>query len=484
MRTLAVAAVTGVMRPAAVIEAAPPEMLARAVRLADLRGHGDATVLLLVHLSRHAPALLAKTFPQIVTTGDRLRAFVRCLRSGEAGRTSLGTRPKALVRDWIDRASLADLLLANIGSDPSLGDIIRMVHPRPTTPERVALYRWIIGRRTDTANLPKELQAFLAFRDDLAGDPPDVPLELFLPLKQPDRPWAGLDPAQWAIVARRLPVGDLIRRANLLHRKGAFTDPATLNWAVARLADAAAISATGLGPVRLFALLRALDADAPEALRTAMTNTVESALGAAPATSGAFILCGNVSSIMTRRATDAPKGAVTALHCHEALDLLTAALTRGNRAARFLAYGDTVGDIARPAEGPIPSRAKSLDALRHGASHAAIPLAALAGLKKPVGAIVLVTANAASGWIPAEAAAMVTAWQRIRAHNPQARLLVLRLRPDIPTHQPVILPDGPGVLHLTGFSDAVLDRIRDFLAGRDETDYLTEDDQPPGGMRG
>ena len=478
------AAVTGIRPDLVVIEAVPPQALARAVLLAEQRGHLDVAVWLLAHLSRLAPTLFAQTFPRIVTTGDRLRNVVRCLRSGAAGRRSLGSRPKALVRDWIDRASLGELLLANIGSDPSLGDILCMVHPRPATPERAALYRWILGRRTDPESLPKELQAFLAFRRNPVGNPPDVPLDLFLPIKQPDRPWAGLDPAQWAMIARRLPVADLVRRLNLLHRKGAFTDPATLTWAVSRLSDAAAIRAAGLGPVRLFALLRAMDADAPEALRNALAKAVETALDATPASTGAFVLCGNVSSIMTRRATDVPRGAITALHCHEALDLLTAALTRGNRAARLMPYGDTAGEIIRATDGPIPTRAKSLDALRHGDSHAAVPLAALARMKKPVDTIVIVTANAASGWVPAEAEAMTDAWQRIRAHNPKARLLLLRMRPDIPTHQPVLLPEGPGVTSLTGFSDAVLDRIRDFLAGRDETDYLTEDDQTPGGMRG
>lgn len=484
LAVLACAAAGGEAPPRDVIDAVPPDALARATLLAHRRGHDDMATLLLAHLSRRAPDLFARTFPQTITTGDRLRALVRHLRSGAAGRTSLGSRPKAMLRDWIDRATVGDLLLAAIGTAPSLADIIRMVHPRPATPERAALYRWLIGRRTDPATLPAELQALLAFRANPAGDPPDLPLDLFLPVTQYDTPWQGLAPAQWATIARRLPVADLARRANLLHRKGAFTDPDTLARAAARLSDPAAIRAAGLGPVRLFALLRALDADAPAALQAAMQTAALAALDAAPATTGAFLLCADASMAMTRRATAARRGAITALHGHEALDLLTAALTRGNRDARLMPFTDTAFDITRPTEGPLPTRAKSLAVLRKGGSNAAIPLMALAKMRKTIDTIVLVTANTAWGGTVTDKDAMATAWQRIRAHNPRARLLCLRLRPDMPEPLPLTLPDGPDVLHLTGFSDAVLDRIRDFLAGRDETAYLTGDDATPGGMRG
>ena len=43
------------------------------------------------------------------------------------------------MRDWLERATDAELLAASVGNDPSLGDIIRMVHPKPGTEARAAL---------------------------------------------------------------------------------------------------------------------------------------------------------------------------------------------------------------------------------------------------------------------------------------------------------------------------------------------------------
>jgi len=34
-------------------------------------------------------------------------------------------------------------LSAAVGNDPSLADVLKMVHPKPATPERAALYAWL-----------------------------------------------------------------------------------------------------------------------------------------------------------------------------------------------------------------------------------------------------------------------------------------------------------------------------------------------------
>ncbi len=83
-----------------------------------------------------------------------LRNLVQVARSGQTGRKSLGVAPKAMVQDWLNAASDRALLQANIGSNPSLADMIRMVHPKPASPTREALFAWIMGRPANLARLP------------------------------------------------------------------------------------------------------------------------------------------------------------------------------------------------------------------------------------------------------------------------------------------------------------------------------------------
>ena len=62
------------------------------------------------------------------------------------GRKSLGSAPKRLVREWLDARDPATLSKANVGQDPSLADIVKMVHPKPKDATREALFGYFIGR--------------------------------------------------------------------------------------------------------------------------------------------------------------------------------------------------------------------------------------------------------------------------------------------------------------------------------------------------
>ena len=48
--------------------------------------------------------LLAEIFPRVIDNGKMVRNFVQIMRSGVTGRKSLGSAPKRLVRQWLDRA--------------------------------------------------------------------------------------------------------------------------------------------------------------------------------------------------------------------------------------------------------------------------------------------------------------------------------------------------------------------------------------------
>jgi 60 kDa SS-A/Ro ribonucleoprotein len=119
---------------AEVLEAAKavdPLFVAKAAVFARSRGAmKDMPALLTAYLTLADLDLAVPVFGRVIDNGRMLRNFVQIMRSGAVGRKSLGTRPKRLVQNWLERASIRTLMHAATGNDPSLADIVRMVHPK------------------------------------------------------------------------------------------------------------------------------------------------------------------------------------------------------------------------------------------------------------------------------------------------------------------------------------------------------------------
>src|SRR5258708_30731237 len=100
----------------------------------------DMPALLCAWLSAGDSRLHEAVFAQVIDNARMLRTYVQILRSGVAGRKSLGTAPKRLVRDWIAGRDEEALFRSSVGQSPSFGDILKMAHPKPAGKRREAFY--------------------------------------------------------------------------------------------------------------------------------------------------------------------------------------------------------------------------------------------------------------------------------------------------------------------------------------------------------
>ncbi|RYD30987.1 MAG: RNA-binding protein, partial [Verrucomicrobiaceae bacterium] len=156
------------------------------------RRHGfmkDMPALLLAHLAQHDAELLAKVFSRVIDDGKMLRNFVQAVRSGVTGRKSLGTAPKRLVKQWLDGHSDDQIFRASVGQQPSLADVVKMVHPRPATPQRQALYGWLCSRKVEMELLPPLVREFEAFKGSPGTAMPDVPFQMLTALSLGQAHW-------------------------------------------------------------------------------------------------------------------------------------------------------------------------------------------------------------------------------------------------------------------------------------------------------
>jgi 60 kDa SS-A/Ro ribonucleoprotein len=183
-----------------------PEFVAKTAIYARQRGYmKDTPALLLAWLSMLQTPDFGVAFNRVVDNGKMLRNFVQIMRSGVTGRTSLGTRPKRMVKDWLEKASDLEIMRAAVGQSPSLADVIKMVHPHPTNASREALYGYLIGKPHDVLALPEIVREFEAFKADRSRPLPDVPFQMLTALPLTKKQWAAIgQKAGWHMLRMNL----------------------------------------------------------------------------------------------------------------------------------------------------------------------------------------------------------------------------------------------------------------------------------------
>ena len=290
----------------------------------------DMPALLAAYLTVAEPDLAVGVFGRVVDTGRMLRSYVQILRSGQVGRTSLGSRPKRLVTQWLERASIRDLMAAATGTSPSLADIVRMVHPKPADAARRAFYGWLIGKPYDLAALPAEIAAFEVWKREPSGPLPPVPFE-----------WLTAHPLtaeQWGELAGRMGWQALRINLNTLARNGAFGVAGVTEAVAGRLADPAALLKARVLPYQLLVALRSVGEGVPLSVQAALETALEASLAKVPQVAGNVVVCPDVSGSMSSPATGYRTGASSTVRCIDVAALVAAAMLRTNRHARVLPF--------------------------------------------------------------------------------------------------------------------------------------------------
>lgn len=414
----------------------------------------DMPALLAAYLTVADPDVAVRVFGKVVNNGRMLRNFVQIMRSGQVGRSSLGTRPKRLVQQWLEQASIRDLMHAATGTAPSLADMVKMIHPRPADAERKAFYGWLIGRPYDVAALPAEIAAFEAWKQDQALPLPQVPFEWLTAYP--------LSAEQWAELAGRMGWQALRMNLNTLARKGAFGVEGFTDQVAARLADRDALRAVRPMPYQLMVALGQVGDGVPLKVQAALEEALELSLRGVPKVPGRVVVCPDVSGSMGMPVTGYRKGASSKVRCIDVAALVAAAMLRSNREARVIPFEQAVVPVTLKATDRIAANAAKLAAVGGGGTNVSAPLALLNKEKAAVDLVVIVSDN--ESWVDAQrsgSTATMQEWSKLAKRNPQAKLVCIDIAP-YGTTQAASRQD---ILNVGGFSDAVFDTIARFVSG-------------------
>lgn len=443
-----------------------PEFLAQTAIYARQSGYmKDMPAVLLAVLARRDPALFRAVFNRVITHGKMLRTFVQIVRSGQTGRKSLGSAPKAMVQTWLNTASDRALLNANIGNDPSLADVIRMVHPKPDSAEREALFAWIIGRPCDVSLLPEAVQDWMTFNEACCGDLPDVPFQMLTQLPLTTDHWAQIArTGSWQMVRQSL---------NTFLRKGVFADLQVRDLVADKLRDPKALSKARAFPYQMMVAAQNVDPEMPREIVDALHDAMELAVRNVPKVNGEVVVCPDVSASMTWPVTGYRKGASSAVRHVDVAALVAASFMRVNRQCQVLPFEVKLREARLNPRDKILTNAERLAALAGGGTNCSAPLRHLNSRRRAPDLVVFVSDN--QSWVDAgggrQSTAMMAEWQVLKRRNPAAKLVCI----DIAPYGSTQAQTREDVLNIGGFSDAVFDRIAEFASGRTGSEHWVKE---------
>jgi len=387
---------------------------------------------------------------------------VQIMRSGAVGRKSLGSVPKRLVREWLDARDPAMLFKANVGQDPSLTDIVKMVHPKPKDAARDALFGYFIGRDYAFDALPDVARSFEAFKKGESREVPDVPFQMLTALE--------LGTAEWTAIARRAPWQMTRMNLNTFARHGVFGQPDMTELIANRLRDAKAIARARVFPYQLMVAytMAVANADIPKEVCEALQDAMEIAIANVPAVEGQVYVCPDVSGSMSSAATGYRKGATTAVRCIDVAALVAAAVLRKNSHTEVLPFERDVVRVNLNSRDSVMTNAAKLASVGGGGTNCSAPLALL-NHRKAKGELVIFISDYES-WVDAgggRGTATMREWNVFKQRNPKARLVCIDVQP----YRTVQAIERDDILNVGGFSDQVFAVITEFASGELNADH-------------
>ena len=427
----------------------------------------DMPALLCAVLSVKDRELLARVFPRVIDNAKMLRNFVQIMRSGAAGRKSLGSAPKRLVREWLDARDPATLFKSNTGQDPSLADIVKMVHPKPNDAAREALFGYFIGRDYVFDALPEVARNFEAFKKGESRDVPDVPFQMLTALE--------LGTAEWTAIARRAPWQMTRMNLNTFARHGVFGQPGMTALIADRLRDPNAIAKARVFPYQLMVAytMANANADIPKQVCDALQDAMEIAIANVPEFAGKVYVFPDVSGSMHSAVTGYRRGATTAVRCIDVAALVAATVLRKNPEAEVIPFESDVVQIRLNPRDSVMTNAEKLAKLPCGGTNCSAPLRFLNRRFARGDLVIYVSDN--ESWIDAQhygrfggsATETMNEWANFRGRNPEARMVCIDVQP----YATVQAKERPDILNVGGFSDHVFDLISDFAGGELNADH-------------
>lgn len=440
----------------ALVAKVEPEFLAKlAVYAREKAFMKDMPAYLAAVLATRDVTVLAKVFDRVIDNGKMLRNFVQMVRSGQVGRKSLGTRPKKLVSGWLTRANDAQLLSASVGNAPSLGDVLRLAHPKATDANREAFFGYILGRKVEKTALPLAVQQLEAFRAGESTDVPKVPFELLTSLP--------LSSADWTVIARNASWTQTRMNLNTFLRQGVFNDREMVNVVAERLRSAELVARAKVFPYQLLAAYLNINSEMPSAIGNALQDAMELAVANVPDFGCETAVLVDTSGSMGNPITGYRGSVTSKMRYVDVAGLFASAVLRKNPDATVVPFDTKVHEARLNARDAIITNAQKLAKFGGGGTNCASALAYLNQRGSRAKLVIYVSDNESwmgnrGSYSQSRGTEMMDQWKQYKRRVPNAKLVCIDITPNTTTQA----KDSHDILNVGGFSDEVFNTVARF----------------------
>lgn len=425
--------------------------------------------LLAVLAARGEIDLVKAIFNRVCNNSKMLFNFVQIIRSGSVGRKSFGTAVKRLIQNWITDKQGKALYLASVGhADPSLADVIKMVHPHPVDEHQQNMFSYLLGRPYQEDMLDDDLVIFEQLKRGETVQVPDLPFQSITNCN------ISLD--QWKEVARNMSWNTLRMNLNNLHRKGVFGDRALVHELAEKLADPTLVRKFNVFPYQLMTAYQHVEDSMPTELTNALQQAMETAVENVPAMPGDTMVAIDVSGSMSSPITGRRAGSTSKTRCVDVASLIACSLLRKNKGTVVLAFdcgyshyygrveprkaGSVMSGVYLPDLNPfdaVMTNANKLATYGGGGTDCSLPFQYLNSTNTKVDNIILVSDN--ESWA-GRAGGACAEWHSYAAKHRNAKLANIDIQPTSSTQ----VPDKSGkVLNIGGWSDTVFAVLNEFF---------------------
>jgi 60 kDa SS-A/Ro ribonucleoprotein len=344
-----------------------------------------------------------------------------------------------------------------------------MIHPKPQSASRAALYGYFLGREYDAEALPQIVRHYERFKAGETLDAPNVPFQMLTGLPLGKRDWAQIArTASWQMTRMNL---------NTFARHGVFDEPGLTEAIADRLRDGRAIRKARVFPYQLLTAYLGVNAGGgdriPHAVREALQDAMEIAIGNVPVVEGKVYVFPDVSGSMHSPVTGHRKGATSSARCVDVAALVAAAILRRNPRAEVVPFESRAVEVRLNPRDSVMTNAERLASLPAGGTNCSAPLASLNDRKAEGDLVIYVSDN--ESWIDAPhygrfgggATETMKQWSEFKRRSPRARMVCIDIQPYGSTQA----QERRDILNVGGFSDQVFDLISEFAADRLNDDH-------------
>jgi len=430
----------------------------------------DTPAAILAWIASNDIEVFKAVFGKVVNNSKMLRNFVQMIRSGKFGRKSFGNAAKKAIQKWIENRSDEKLFDDAVGNDPSMADIIKMVHVKPSNKTRAALYGYILGSNKLVAkDLPKIVKSFEDFKNGKSEVVPAVSWQRLTALPLTDKNWKELaESASWTTTRMNL---------NTFARHGVFKDSKMVKKIAAKLSDKDEVAKAKVFPYQLLMAYLFVEEGVPSEIKNALQEAMEIAVDNVNSLTGKSVkIAVDTSGSMGSNVTGNRGSATSKARCIDVASLIASTLLRKNKGSKLYPFDTTVHSASSiNAFDSVMTNAEKLRKFGGGGTDCGCAMKAILDDMRngdDVDVIVMISDN--ESWMNnssrSGATSMASYWEQIRKINPKAKLICI----DLIANDTTQVVDGKNCLNLGGWSDELFNEIGRFVGDFKANNWVEE----------